>query len=165
MSSGDMLNEMKQREKKSKRNYRLNIPISSPLEDFRVISSVVDADLLPDTIRRVKLLKDSPEKPLSFFIKEGKSVRITAKGSDDVKGIFISKLVPGGLAEGCGLLSANDEILEVNGIEVTGKSVDQVVDILAANHHNLIITVKPGIHRTSLQNSKPLATLKSGSSS
>ena len=41
-------------------------------------------------------------------------------------GIFISRLVPGGLAESTGLLAVNDEVLEVNGIEVAGKSLDQV---------------------------------------
>jgi len=145
-----MLDEMKERERKNKKNlHRLNIPISSPLEDFRVVSSVVDVDLLPDSVRRVKLLKDSSEKTLSFFIKDGKSARTTAKGSEDVTGIFISKLVPGGLAEGCGLLSVNDEILEVNGIEVTGKSVDQVIDVLMASHQDLLITIKPRSCRTS----------------
>ena len=37
----------------------------------------------------------------------------------------------------------NDEVLEVNGIEVTGKSLDQVTDMMVANSSNLIITVKP----------------------
>jgi len=35
-------------------------------------------------------------------------------------------LVPGGLAESTGLLAVNDEVLEVNGIEVVGKTLDQV---------------------------------------
>jgi C-terminal processing protease CtpA/Prc len=43
-----------------------------------------------------------------------------------VPGIFISRLVAGGLAESTGLLAVNDEVLEVNGIEVAGKSLDQV---------------------------------------
>lgn len=42
--------------------------------------------------------------------------------------IFISRLVPGGIAESTGLLAVNDEVLEVNGIEVAGKSLDQVGD-------------------------------------
>lgn len=58
-------------------------------------------------------------------------------------GIFISRLVPGGLAESTGLVAVNDEVLEVNGIEVTGKSLDQVTDMMVANSTNLIITVKP----------------------
>lgn len=40
--------------------------------------------------------------------------------------MFISRLVRGGLAESTGLLAVNDEILEVNGIDVAGKSLDQV---------------------------------------
>jgi len=48
------------------------------------------------------------------------------KGLEKVPGIFISRLVPGGLAESTGLLAVNDEVLEVNGIEVAGKSLDQV---------------------------------------
>lgn len=41
-------------------------------------------------------------------------------------GIFISRLVPGGLAESTGLLGVNDEVLEVNGIDVSNKTLDQV---------------------------------------
>lgn len=46
--------------------------------------------------------------------------------------MFVSRLLPGGLAESTGLLAVNDEVLEVNGIEVAGKSLDQVT------HLNLI---------------------------
>lgn len=58
-------------------------------------------------------------------------------------GIFISRLVPGGIAEGTGLLAVNDEVLEVNGIEVAGKTLDQVTDMMIANSTNMIVTVKP----------------------
>lgn len=37
--------------------------------------------------------------------------------------------MPGGLAESTGLLAVNDEVLEVNGIEVAGKTLDQVSNI------------------------------------
>ena len=40
--------------------------------------------------------------------------------------LLLCRLVPGGLAESTGLLAVNDEVLEVNGIEVAGKSLDQV---------------------------------------
>lgn len=48
----------------------------------------------------------------------GTSVRVTPQGVMKVQGIFISRLVEGGLAESTGLLAVNDEVLEVNGIEV-----------------------------------------------
>lgn len=52
-------------------------------------------------------------------------MRVTANGLEKQPGVFISRLVPGGLAESTGLLAVNDEVLEVNGIEVAGKSLDQ----------------------------------------
>ena len=91
----------------------------------------------------MKLVKQSTDRPLGFYIRDGTSVRVTPYGLEKVPGIFISRLVPGGLAEGTGLLSINDEIIEVNGIETLGKSLDQVTDMMVANSQNLIITVKP----------------------
>lgn len=103
---------------------------------------------------------------------DGTSFRVTANGLEKQPGIFISRLVPGGLAEGTGLLAVNDEVLEVNGIEVAGKSLDQVkfsifqikkktlsdlllfllclkvTDMMVANSAKLIITVKPANQRT-----------------
>ena len=165
--SDDMLDEMKLREKKGKKGGppKTTIPISAPLEDFRVVSSIVDADLLPDTVRRVKLLKHSSDRPLGFYIRDGTSVRVTPYGLEKVPGIFISRLVPGGLAEGTGLLAVNDEILEVNAIEVIGKSLDQVTDMMVANSQNLIITVKPASQPPCTPRTQPVATSKSGQKS
>ncbi|XP_007090365.1 partitioning defective 6 homolog alpha isoform X1 [Panthera pardus] len=116
--------------------------ISLP-QDFRQVSSVIDVDLLPETHRRVRLHKHGSDRPLGFYIRDGMSVRVAPQGLERVPGIFISRLVRGGLAESTGLLAVSDEILEVNGIEVAGKTLDQVTDMMVANSHNLIVTVKP----------------------
>ncbi|XP_076840650.1 partitioning defective 6 homolog beta [Brachyhypopomus gauderio] len=125
------------------------IIISLP-KDFRPVSSIIDVDILPETHRRVRLYKHGQEKPLGFYIRDGSSVRVTPQGLEKVPGIFISRLVPGGLAESTGLLAVNDEVLEVNGIEVAGKSLDQVTDMMIANSHNLIVTVKPANQRNNV---------------
>ncbi|KAG7469764.1 hypothetical protein MATL_G00132290 [Megalops atlanticus] len=117
---------------------RIGVP-----QDFRPVSSIIDVDILPESHRRVRLFRHGSDKPLGFYIRDGTSVRVTPYGLEKVPGIFISRMVPGGLAESTGLLAVNDEVLEVNGIEVTGKSLDQVTDMMIANSHNLIITVKP----------------------
>ncbi|XP_029464698.1 partitioning defective 6 homolog alpha isoform X3 [Rhinatrema bivittatum] len=119
-------------------------------QDFRQISSIIDVDILPETHRRVRLHKHGSDKPLGFYIRDGISVRVTPQGVEKVPGIFISRLVKGGLAESTGLLAVNDEILEVNGIDVAGKSLDQVTDMMVANSHNLIITVKPVNQRNNI---------------
>lgn len=123
------------------------LAISNP-HDFRQVSAIIDVDIVPETCRRVRLLKHGSDKPLGFYIRDGTSVRVTANGLEKLPGIFISRLVPGGLAESTGLLAVNDEVLEVNGIEVNGKTLDQVTDMMVANSSNLIITVKPANQRT-----------------
>lgn len=121
---------------------RPHIAIGLP-EDFRRVSAIIDVDILPETQRRVKLMKSGADKPLGFYIRDGASVRVTPHGLEKVPGIFISRLLAGGLAEGTGLLAVNDEVLEVNGIEVAGKTLDQVTDMMVANSSNLIVTIKP----------------------
>lgn len=61
------------------------------------------------------------------YSRDGTSVRVTPNGVERSPGIFISRLVPGGLAESTGLLGVNDEVLEVNGIDVNNKTLDQVI--------------------------------------
>ncbi|XP_069507270.1 partitioning defective 6 homolog beta [Ambystoma mexicanum] len=126
-----------------------HIVIGMP-RDFRPVSSIIDVDILPESHRRVRLYKHGSEKPLGFYIRDGSSVRVTPHGLEKVPGIFISRLVPGGLAQSTGLLAVNDEVLEVNGIEVSGKSLDQVTDMMIANSHNLIITVRPANQRNNV---------------
>ncbi|KAI7802295.1 partitioning defective 6 homolog alpha [Triplophysa rosa] len=123
---------------KSKPTLLIGLP-----QDFRQISSIIDVDILPETHLRVRLHKQGSHKPLGFYIRDGVSVRVTPQGVEKVPGVFISRLVKGGLAESTGLLGVNDEILEVNCIDVAGKSLDQVTDMMVANSHNLILTVKP----------------------
>ncbi|XP_066288843.1 partitioning defective 6 homolog gamma-like [Branchiostoma lanceolatum] len=133
------------------------LQISQP-QDFRRVSAIIDVDIVPETYRRVKLHKHGSDKPLGFYIRDGTSVRVTPHGLEKVPGIFISRLVPGGLAESTGLLAVNDEVLEVNGIEVFGKSLDQVTDMMVANSHNLIITVKPANQRNNAVRKGSLST-------
>ncbi|KAI8432898.1 hypothetical protein MSG28_013819 [Choristoneura fumiferana] len=111
------------------------------------VSAIIDVDIVPETCRRVKLLKHGSDRPLGFFIRDGTSVRVTPNGVERSPGIFISRLVPGGLAESTGLLGVNDEVLEVNGIDVSNKTLDQVTDMMVANSSNLIITVRPANQR------------------
>ncbi|KAJ8258462.1 hypothetical protein COCON_G00174740 [Conger conger] len=116
-------------------------PISLP-RDFRPVSSIVDADVLPRDLRRVRLHPHGRGRPLGFYIRDGSSVRRTPRGPRKVPGVFISRMVPGGLAQGTGLLAVDDEVLEVNGIQVSGKSLDQVTDMMVANSRSLVLTVR-----------------------
>ncbi|XP_056334524.1 partitioning defective 6 homolog alpha [Danio aesculapii] len=139
------LGGLRQTQPKSKAPLLIGLP-----QDFRQISSIIDVDILPETHLRVRLHKHGTHKPLGFYIRDGVSVRVTPQGVEKFPGVFISRLVKGGLADTTGLLGVNDEILEVNGIDVSGKSLDQVTDMMVANSHNLIVTVKPALYRYDL---------------
>lgn len=44
--------------------------------------------------------------------------------------VVVSRVVKGGAAESSGLLSEGDEILEINGVSIRGKHINEVHDLL-----------------------------------
>ena len=50
--------------------------------------------------------------------------QVSDDGIQKKPGIFISRLLPGGLADSTGLLSVGDEVLEVNNISLEGEIID-----------------------------------------
>lgn len=58
--------------------------------------------------------------------------------------VIISRIVRGGAAERSGLLSEGDEILEINSIEIRGKDVNQVFDILVGSAATSVRLPGPG---------------------
>lgn len=44
------------------------LAISNP-HDFRQVSAIIDVDVVPETCRRVKLIKHGSDKPLGFYIR------------------------------------------------------------------------------------------------
>ncbi|XP_048266381.1 protein PALS1 isoform X2 [Bombus terrestris] len=66
--------------------------------------------------------------------------------------VIIGRVVRGGAADKSGLLHEGDEVLEVNGVEMRGKSVNEVCDILAGMQGSLTFLVLPAptSHRNNL---------------
>ncbi|KAK3547425.1 hypothetical protein QTP86_020879, partial [Hemibagrus guttatus] len=126
------------------------VVISLP-RDFRPVSSIIDVDVLPETHRRVRLYKYGQEKPLGFYIRDGSSVRVTPHGLEKAPGIFISRLVPWWPCR------------------EHGPARGQRRDMMIANSHNLIITVKPANQRNNVvrhnNNNSGAASGSSGRSS
>ena len=56
----------------------------SVMEDFRRVSAIIDVDIVPETHRRVRLMKNGSDKPLGFYIRDGTSVRVTPQGLEKV---------------------------------------------------------------------------------
>ncbi|CAH8533370.1 unnamed protein product [Schistosoma turkestanicum] len=126
----------------SGKNRRSEKPYISVMSDFHLVSSILDVDIIPWTLRRVSLIR-SPGKQFGLNIRTGAIQYYTKNGYETIPAFFISRLTEDGIAYNTGLLAVNDEIIEVNGIEVYGKSLDQVNDMMVANSSNLIITIRP----------------------
>ena len=62
------------------------LQISGP-EDFRRVSAIIDVDIIPETHRRVKLIKTGSDKPLGFYIRDGTSIRVTPHGLEKVRSV------------------------------------------------------------------------------
>ncbi|KAJ0061355.1 hypothetical protein NL108_016734, partial [Boleophthalmus pectinirostris] len=62
---------------------------------------------------------------------------------NDVDSVVVSRVVKGGVAERSGLLSEGDEILEINGIPIRGKHVNEVHDMLQQMHGTLTFLLIP----------------------
>uniref|UniRef100_A0A672I201 Protein PALS1 n=1 Tax=Salarias fasciatus TaxID=181472 RepID=A0A672I201_SALFA len=76
-------------------------------------------------------------------IEKAQDVPLGATVRNEMESVVISRIVRGGAAERSGLLSEGDEILEINGIEIRGKDVNQVFDILADMHGLLTFVLIP----------------------
>ena len=74
-------------------------------------------------VRTVEILK-RPGQTLGFYIREG-------NGVDRVGGVFISRIGSGSVAENNALLRVGDEIVSINGINVTRTSLDDVVLLMS----------------------------------
>ena len=57
----------------------------SLMEDFRRVSAIIDVDIVPESHRRVKLMKNGSDKPLGFYIRDGTSFRVMPHGLEKVR--------------------------------------------------------------------------------
>ncbi|XP_020483997.1 MAGUK p55 subfamily member 5b isoform X1 [Labrus bergylta] len=95
---------------------------------------------LGETVKLVRLEK-ARDTPL------GATVR------NDMDSVVVSRVVKGGAAESSGLLNEGDEILEINGVSIRGKNVNEVHDLLQQMHGTLTFLlipssqIKPAPHR------------------
>ena len=62
---------------------------------------------------------------------------------NDGESVVVGRIVRGGVAERSGLLHEGDEILEVNGVEVRGKSINDVCDLVGSMTGTITFLIVP----------------------
>ncbi|KAH8867259.1 MAGUK p55 subfamily member 5 [Schistosoma japonicum] len=74
--------------------------------------------------------------------------------------ILIARIVNGGLACKTNLLHEGDELLSVNGIELMGKDLNTVCDIMASLHGKIVLLVAPALDPYSTVSTKGIIHLR-----
>ncbi len=80
--------------------------------------------------------------------KTSESLGATVK--NDGEAVIVARIIRGGTAEASGLLHEGDEILEVNEVELRGKDVNEVCEILARMSGTMTFLVVPTRHHLSV---------------
>ncbi|XP_036450067.1 MAGUK p55 subfamily member 5-A [Colossoma macropomum] len=110
--------------------------------------SVAEQEMQPDPLSPL----DGPCETLTQWggetvkivhIEKAKDIPLGATVRNDMDSVIISRIVKGGAAERSGLLHEGDEILEINRVEIRGKDVNEVFDILAEMHGTLTFILIP----------------------
>ncbi|XP_056150510.1 MAGUK p55 subfamily member 5b [Lampris incognitus] len=76
-------------------------------------------------------------------LEKSRDIPLGATVRNDMESVIVSRVVKGGAAERSGLLCEGDEILEINGIPVRGKHVNEVHDLLQQMHGTLTFLLIP----------------------
>lgn len=86
-------------------------------------------------------------------LEKARDTPLGATVRNDMDSVLVSRVVKGGAAEKSGLLSEGDEILEINGVSIRGKHVNEVHDLLQQMQGTLTFLlipssqIKPAPHR------------------
>ncbi|XP_029281387.1 MAGUK p55 subfamily member 5-A isoform X2 [Cottoperca gobio] len=108
-----------------------------------VAGQEIEEDLLQYLGETVKLVR----------LEKARDTPLGATVRNDMDSVLVSRVVKGGAAERSGLLSEGDEILEINGISIRGKHVNEVHDLLQQMQGTLTFLlipssqIKPAAHR------------------
>ncbi|XP_055930579.1 protein PALS1-like isoform X2 [Argiope bruennichi] len=107
---------------------------------------VAASQAVPDISEEEELLSrlsQYTEESIKIVRIEKTTEPLGATVKNDGEAVIVGRIVKGGIAEKSGLLHEGDEILEVNGIELRGKSVNDVCDIMASMCGTLTFLIVP----------------------
>ncbi|XP_071445813.1 MAGUK p55 subfamily member 7 isoform X4 [Hetaerina americana] len=112
----------------------------------------VEVDEDEETIKIVQLVKSN--EPLSGAQSVEPIVGATIKTDEETGKIVIARIMHGGAADRSGLIHVGDEVCEVNGINVEGKTPNDVLKILQSSEGTITFKLVPADSKINLRESK-----------
>ncbi|XP_058981221.1 MAGUK p55 subfamily member 7-like isoform X3 [Musca domestica] len=112
----------------------------------------IEMDEDEETIKIVQLVKSN--EPLSGAQSAEPIVGATIKTDEESGKIIIARIMHGGAADRSGLIHVGDEVIEVNGINVEGKTPGDVLSILQNSEGTITFKLVPSDGRGAQRESK-----------
>uniref|UniRef100_A0A1B0FR55 Uncharacterized protein n=1 Tax=Glossina morsitans morsitans TaxID=37546 RepID=A0A1B0FR55_GLOMM len=112
----------------------------------------VEMDEDEETIKIVQLVKSN--EPLSGAQSAEPIVGATIKTEEETGKIIIARIMHGGAADRSGLIHVGDEVIEVNGINVEGKTPGDVLSILQNSEGTITFKLVPSDGKGAQRESK-----------
>ncbi|XP_063804219.1 protein PALS1 isoform X1 [Pseudophryne corroboree] len=108
---------------------------------------VAEQEMMPESVSEEKFYENigqyGDEMVKIVRIEKARDIPLGATVRNELDSVIISRIVKGGAAEKSGLLHEGDEILEINGLEIRGKDVNDVFELLAEMHGTLSFVLIP----------------------
>nr|XP_033806641.1 MAGUK p55 subfamily member 5 [Geotrypetes seraphini]XP_033806642.1 MAGUK p55 subfamily member 5 [Geotrypetes seraphini]XP_033806643.1 MAGUK p55 subfamily member 5 [Geotrypetes seraphini]XP_033806644.1 MAGUK p55 subfamily member 5 [Geotrypetes seraphini]XP_033806645.1 MAGUK p55 subfamily member 5 [Geotrypetes seraphini] len=108
---------------------------------------VAEQEMQPEAVSEDRVYESigqyGGEKVKIVRIEKARDIPLGATVRNELDSVIISRIVKGGAAEKSGLLHEGDEVLEINGIEIRGKDVNEVFELLADMHGTLTFVLIP----------------------
>jgi hypothetical protein len=115
--------------------------LSLPLEEHSPRPFTTEDGSQPDDFPDLSDLFALPSKTLLIEVpKTNGQLRVMIRHDDDgvQKGLFVHGFRPYSNAEAQGLLQVGDEILEVDGVNLAGSQIEELIDVLKANQGDFV---------------------------
>jgi len=112
----------------------------------------VEVDEDEETVKIVQLVKS--QDTLCGERNAEPIVGATIKAEESTGRILIARVMHGGAADRSGLIAVGDEVVEVNGINVEGRTPNHVLNILREAEHTITFKLIPNIGKPSLRESR-----------
>lgn len=114
------------------------------------LKTLDDSEVVNDEDALLERLSHYSEPNIKIVRIEKTTEPLGATVKNEGEAVVVARIIRGGTAEASGLLHEGDEILEVNEIELRGKDVNEVCDILARMQGTLTFLVVPTRHHLSV---------------
>ncbi|XP_049786834.1 MAGUK p55 subfamily member 7 isoform X18 [Schistocerca gregaria] len=117
--------------------------------------AVAQKDYFP-RLPEIPLEVDEDEETIKIvqLVKSSEPLGATIKTDEQTGKIVIARIMHGGAADRSGLIHVGDEVCEVNGINVEGKTPNDVLKILQASEGTITFKLVPADSKSGLRESK-----------